>query len=310
MFDKKILVEIFQGIVSLAILVFVIIIYFSTFYGAVPILGYSNIDKNCDSNYPNYQMYNKNLSHINQNYSEYSYVNQSKFNLPTEKVIILRMDDVQGYTWSEIVINLTDTVIRKNMSITLGVIPDRRVNNDTVIKKYLLEKIKDPRIEIAQHGTTHAENEFLNLSELDTYSLAKSGLEKMIDIFGIYPVTFIPPYNEYNKNITGALSTLGFKILSGKEKEYKFDGNMMYIGYDTLIKHSDQKELISIDKIIDDCSKSLEEKNICVIMIHPQDYVKEDRKTLDEDKYIKFVELLDELKKLDAKSITFRDLLK
>lgn len=126
----------------------------------------------------------------------------------------------------------------------------------------------------------------------------------------INPVTFIPPYNEYNKNTTRALSRLGFRIISGKESEYKFDGNMMYIGYDTQTKYSDQKELIPVDKIIDGCSKSLDEKNVCVIMIHPQDYVKADLKTLDKDKYTQFVELLDRLKKLNAKFITFRYILK
>lgn len=160
MINKKILIEIFQGIVSLMTLAFVIVIYFATLHGTIPIFVYSNIDKNYDPNYYNYQLS--------------SYDNQSGFNLPVEKVIILRMDDVQGYAWNRLVINLTDAVLSKNMSMTLGVIPDRDINNDTVIKKYLLEKIKDPRIEIAQHGTTHTENEFLNLSENDTYILAKN----------------------------------------------------------------------------------------------------------------------------------------
>lgn len=293
MLDKKILIEIFQGVVSLATLAFVIVIYFSTFNGTTPIFGYSNINESCNHDYYNYQIHNKNVS---------------RFNLPTEKVIILRMDDVQGYAWNKIVINLTDTIIGKNMSVTLGVIPDRNVDKDATIKKYLLEKIKDRRIEIAQHGTNHTENEFLNLSELDTYSLAKLGLENMTRMFGVYPVTFIPPYNEYNRNTTRALSKLGFKIISGRGKEYRDDGNMMYIGYDTQTKYSDQKELIPVNKIIDACNVALDEKNICVIMIHPQDYVKNDGKTLDEDRYVEFVELLDELKKFHAKSSTFRDL--
>lgn len=228
--------------------------------------------------------------------------------LPTEEVIILRMDDVQGYLWSDVSRKLTDVVLEKNMSITLGVIPGRKM--DAEIKEYLISKAKDQRIEIAQHGTNHDQDEYLNLSEVDTYNLAKSGFDDIVNILNVYPVTFIPPYNEYNEDTEKALSRLGFKVISAKQDEYDLDRDIAFIGYTVQTKYSDREVLTPADEIIDGCNKSWEHRNVCVITIHPQDYVGEDKRTIDNNKYNKFVELLDELKKLDAKSVTFKDLLR
>lgn len=228
--------------------------------------------------------------------------------LPTEEVIILRMDDVQGYLWSDTSRKLTDAVLEKNMSITLGVIPGRKMDVET--KEYLISKAKDQRIEIAQHGTNHNQDEYLNLSEYDTYNLAKSGFDNIVNMLNVYPVTFIPPYNEYNEDTEKALSRLGFKVISAKKDEYDLDRDIAFIGYTVQTKYSNREDLTSTEEITDGCNKSWEQRNVCVIMIHPQDYVGEDKRTIDNNKYNKFVELLDELKKLDAKSVTFKDLLR
>lgn len=232
-----------------------------------------------------------------------------QFKPPEEKIIILRMDDVQAWAWNKIVINLTDTVLDKNMSITLGVIP-KEIDKDNIIKNYLINKIEDPRIEIAQHGVNHASHEFLNLSEKDTYDYAKLGLDNL-SVLNVYPVTFIPPYDDYNNDTTKALSKLGFKIISSSwsDKEYGFDGYMEHIGYDDRTYDFGENNFISQSDILNSCGKSLQQKNICTVLIHPQNYAINGTNIINETRYIKFVELLDGLKRL-GKHSTFRDLLK
>lgn len=243
-------------------------------------------------------------------YIDYANQSQYVFKFPEERSIILRLDDVQGQIWDTIVINLTDTVLRNNMSMTLGVIPDSDLDKNSLIRNYIIDKVKDPRIEIAQHGFNHSEFEYLNLSEQRSYELTKLGYNKIVDILGVYPITFIPPYGEYGDDAIRPLPELGFKIISSRETEYFFDenANIAHIGFD-FITSIDQRELVPVENVSHVCNDYLEKRNLCVILIHPQDYVSEDRVTLNETKYKEFVKLLNELGKLDVKFITFKDMI-
>ncbi|MGI0024451.1 MAG: DUF2334 domain-containing protein, partial [Nitrososphaera sp.] len=188
------------------------------------------------------------------------------------------------------------------------VIP-KDIQTDTDFKLYLKEKAKDHRVEIAQHGTNHAEQEFLNLNDEDTYNVAQTGRQILIESFQVYPVTFIPPENAYNENTTRVLSGLGFTVFSAVEDEYENDGYMQKIGYSvSTSSHSNEVTgdiLISIEEIIQGCDESLGEKGVCVIMIHPQDYSKEDG-SIDETRYAKFIGLLDGLVAENLSFTTFR----
>lgn len=243
-------------------------------------------------------------------YIDYANQGQYIFKFPEERSIILRLDDVQGQIWDTVVINLTDTVLRNNMSVTLAVIPDSGLDKNPLIRNYIIDKAKDPRIEIAQHGFNHSEFEYLNLSEQRSYELTKLGYNKIVDILGVYPITFISPYGEYGEDAIISLSKLGFKIISARETEYFFDedADIAHVGYD-FITSIDQRELVPVGDVSRVCNGYLEERNLCVVLIHPQDYVNEDRLTLNETKYKEFVKLLNELGKLDAKFITFKDMI-
>jgi hypothetical protein len=184
------------------------------------------------------------------------------------------------------------------MSVILGVIP---ININRDVKKYILNNINDKRVEVAQHGTNHT-RELQNFSELGQYIVLKTGFDEIIKGFNVYPVTFIPPYNSYDVNTMKALSKLGFKVLSADKGKYKIDKNIMNIGYTVTSKDN-------IENILSDCNKSLNQKNICVVIIHPQDYLSEDQR-LNDKKYIEFVNMLDKLNELNIKFATFKDLIK
>lgn len=236
-----------------------------------------------------------------------------QYNPPTDRTIIVRIDDIQGW-WNESVIHLINASLERNISTTLAVMPfywPDGIENDTVLKDYLVDKIKDPRIEIAQHGAYHSEDEYKLLNESETYNVTKLGLEKIVQSLKMEtsPITFIPPYNEYNENTTKMLSKLGFKILSAKKDEYTSDGNMLRIGYNVQVGYGEEEDLAPIEDVIRICEASLDEKNLCVVMVHPQDYAKIDSRELDMNRFQEFTKLLDRLKTLNVKFSTFKDLL-
>lgn len=287
--------------IKIILLIFLLAIFWSAIIKGSPlylieVLENSNIKDNTDSNIPV-------IRYLNDSAATHPVK-------PTERTIILRLDDVQGYLWRDIVINLTDTILERNMSVTLAVIPARGMDKDAVIRNYLLNKVKDPRIEIAQHGFSHQDNEYLNFSYADAYNITVSGQDILRKYLRVEPVTFIPPYNEYNDDTIKALYELGFKIISAKKDEYQFNGSMTYIGYDTETKRTDDTDLVPVSDVLNKCKKSFNEKNVCIIMIHPQDYIGDDKRTMDQGKYQKFVQLLDGLQNMNARFVTFRDLIK
>lgn len=235
-----------------------------------------------------------------------------RFSHPSEKVVILRLDDVQGYAWNNVSMSIIDTVLEKDMSIVLGVIPNASIDSDSKIRTYLINRSKDPRIEIAQHGYNHINDEFSKLNESEADNLIKLGLHKLKSILNVIPVTFVPPHNTFNEidNATNnALLKNGFKIMSGAYRDNRLYGDVVHVGYSTAIKDYSKNRITPTDEIIDACNNVSKNINICVVLIHPQEYVGDDNKTLDPDKYMEFVKLLDELKRTNVKSVTFKDLM-
>lgn len=300
----KLLKEVSSGALTLAILAIIMMLYFSKFNGDFNFMKQNSFLGNLINITPTgYLAPSQNIS-INNLSCEVKW--------PSNKVIILRMDDVQSFAWAGISMNITNTVLERNMSIVLGVIPgrlDEKNNGGNLIASYLLNKSYDNRLEIAVHGFNHVENEF-NVSEEKSYDMLKSSIQKIENVTHKIPVTFIPPNNVYSNGSVAALSKLGIYVISSNQDEYKFDGNIFYIGFSTTTKHSDLSDLNPIDDVIKDCDASLDLKNICVIMMHPQDYVNQDGVTMNETRYIQFVKLLDGLDKLNATFTTFKDLLK
>jgi parallel beta-helix repeat protein len=227
------------------------------------------------------------------------------------KLIIIRLDDVQAWAWRDISIRITEDTLNRDIPITLGVIP-KDSGTDQVLAGYLREKALDSRVEIAQHGTDHSEQEFVNLSRWEAIKLASSGKSELERAVGVAPVTFIPPENAYGDSTTSALSSLGFSVLSAGRDEYENDGKLQKVGYTTSMQKfgaDGSTRLTTPSEILLDCENTSNPLSLCVIMIHPQDFAGKDG-SIDESKYSSYTQLLDRLETgkyyLFA---TFRDLL-
>jgi peptidoglycan/xylan/chitin deacetylase (PgdA/CDA1 family) len=223
-----------------------------------------------------------------------------------KRVFIIRLDDVQTVRWNDITTKIIDSTLERNMSMTLGVIPSE-INTNTSFFKYLRNVSKDERIEIAQHGTNHSLKEYSYINESEAFKLINSSIYTITKITGKYPITFIPPNNQFDEiNATEALSRLGFRIISSDYDIFGHTGHVMNIGYSEATVDRNYN-ITPVKEVIDGCSWALNKTRVCVILVHPQDYENSDG-LLDTEKFNNYIELLDSLKDINATSITFADL--
>jgi len=247
----------------------------------------------------------------------YQYLNSSKFQNSlitynqTEQnschinivkpTIVLRMDDVRAY--SKQTIPLADEIINRNLSVVLGVIPEN-LEKDANIKGYLIKVKENPNVEISEHGVKHNEED-INLTE---ESLLE-GYTKIQRLIGLLPITYIPPYNKINLSSMEIVSKY-FKVISTKEGILKEGEKIAEIGYTTSTYDYFENKINPTNDVIEECKKSLENTNLCVITIHPQEYASDinNPSDLSKEKFNEFKNMLDKLQELNAKFYTFKDL--
>lgn len=233
------------------------------------------------------------------------------YNLPNKPTFILRLDDVQASLWGEACVRIINDTLSRNLSLSIAVIPDRDSPKTDEVMECIREHKDDPHLEITQHGFNHSYSEYDNISENETRLKTMKGLRKLYQDYDVSPVTFIPPNNEdnSNNNITpDTLWDMGFRIIS-TSGDLHYAGDILDVGHNAATTEYTGGNLTDPGQIIRQCEKDFKKQNLSVIMIHPQDFVNNNR-TLNESKYANYLELLNELNYTGAQSITFRDMLK
>lgn len=287
-------------------ILFLIMIFF-----IMPIILFSYVAKDILALNTNNSEMNYSIDGTIINYNPNGKIVEHNYSFPTKRVLLVRLDDVQGNRWNDMFINMTEDILKRNLSVTLAVIPlfpGHELRTDKKAVDFLRNESYNSHVEIALHGTTHAANEYV-INESDTFKLATIGLNELQRVLKIKPVTFVPPANGYSgTETTKALSKLGFIFIGSGYDSYGFDNYMNYIGYTTYTSDINGVPA-DINYIRRVCNESLDERNICVVTLHPQDYLDKDG-TLNNTKYNEFIPLLDTLKSLNATSITIKDLMK
>lgn len=225
------------------------------------------------------------------------------FELPNERSIILRMDDIGGIDRYEFGKKITDIVLAHDRSIVLGVIPSRLDNKETI--SWLKSLSGNSNVEIALHGYEHTYYEFNDLNKKDASNKLWFGIKKLYSEIDVFPYTFIPPNNRYSISTLDAVADSGIKIFSAKQNEVLFDSNPVMLGYTKSTYREDG--LVSADEVIQYCKKSLDKNNLCIILIHPQDYDLNDQ--IDPKGYNELVKVLNSFESLNAEPKTFKDLI-
>lgn len=236
----------------------------------------------------------KNLEMLKNNY------NTCTFEKPQLRTIILRMDDI-GSNRYELARPIVGVILLHGYPVSLGVIPTR-LDEKTVS---WLKTLNDA--EFALHGYEHSEFEFRDIDEEITKQKLESGRKEIYDKLSVIPVTFIPPNNQYTQNTISALHEEGFKVLAANENEMNFK-DLAIMGYTTHTKPTEGR--LPNEKIIERCSDKLDKNGLCIIMMHPQDFMDPETKQLSPQRYAEFNNLLDSLGELNAEFKTFKDLVK
>ncbi len=222
---------------------------------------------------------------------------------PNSWQVIVRIDDIQAHAMPHTTRRMIKEAMAREIPLVLGVIP-KRLERDKKLIAWL--RRYQCNLEIALHGWENSVDGNYNLAEFGQLDFEealfriKRGRSVLESIFNKKVQTFIPPNNHYSFGTALALVRAEVPIVSSEGNGF-FDYNASTFDFD-------KEELEPAEHVIKDCYQGYKEKGLCVIMLHPQDFMTGDK--LDENKFRQFVYLLDGLQKAGAQFTTFADLLK
>jgi len=164
-----------------------------------------------------------------------------------KKYIAFRDDDIAPFTSLETLKAVNQVHIDENVPVTLGIIPHPREGQagnqllqDEQFLTYMRSIAVHPLFEFAQHGYSHNNNptaltsEFTGLRYNYQYNLIFRGQADIKEAFGVTPTTFIPPWNNGDRNTTKAAAALGFTEYSAgfslSNNEYGYTNGMRMEG--------------------------------------------------------------------------------
>ncbi len=221
----------------------------------------------------------------------------------SDKKVILRLDDIQASAYTRISQIMIEDAAKINMKLVLGVIPNK-ILTDGVIDRTIKDNLCN--IEVAMHGYTHVMQgnyyEFEDVQPKDyaeiNYKL-ENGKSMLEQLTGSSIVTFIPPGNKLSEYVKNIILDKGIKYISSDNEQTQFDMTISTFEFDV-------NKLTSVSDIIKTCNEKFSEKSVCVIVLHPQDYLTND--VIDSDKYSKYWELLSKLREDGVYSTTFSEI--
>jgi len=225
--------------------------------------------------------------------------------MPGRQNVILRLDDVQAYGWSDISIRMMNDAISQDMPIVAGVIA-KGIGEDRALMSFL--EREECNIEFALHGYDHGAisdyEELVGEFELLSYAAASKRLDKGINeiksAVNVPIVTFIPPQNRISLEATVALEE--YNLFLSKS------GNGYY-DYDARTWNYSEDKLIPATEVMRKCDETFRTgDDLCVIMLHPQDFLNEEG-TFDEIKYQEFLKLLTLIQASEFSAVRFSDMI-
>ena len=219
----------------------------------------------------------------------------------SSKMAILRLDDVQAYAWADIALRMMDDARERDIPLVLGVIP-KGLRDDASTYTYLREHRCFH--EIAQHGWDHGEEtggeapEFLESEYDDALKDISRGKAELETLAREKLTSFIPPNNEISSDTRRALETLEMPVISSAGTG-RFDFHATTFDYHTDV-------LLTSERVLEDCAKRTAASDLCVVMMHPQEFATDGR--VDEAKYRIYVDVLDGLAQQGYTFVRFKDL--
>jgi len=220
---------------------------------------------------------------------------------PSGKDVVLRVDDIQAYAWGETSRRIIDDATSYGIPLSLAVIPIN-LRDDFTFYEYLRNQRCE--VEFMLHGWDNQEprpdvGEFAELSKSDARERLGEGIAVMDRLSRQSLVSFVPPLNQMSTGTKEALDELKFKVISTEDDGYYYD-------YDVTTFDFDVDELVPADEVLRGCEEKFASGDtLCVIMIHPQDFVTDNK--LDQEKYKEYEDLLWGLHESEYNVVRFKD---
>lgn len=216
------------------------------------------------------------------------------------KRAVLRIDDIQAFAWRDISERMIDDARSRSIMPLLGVIP-LNLKDDSRMYGYLRSVRCD--VEMAIHGwdnkvSADGEAEFQNLSEEEAYDRISRGKDILEWLSREAVITFIPPNNIYSEGTAQALKRSGIIYVTSE--------GTAELDYHATTYDFGEHRLVSAQEVLDACAQRFKADNICIIMMHPQDFATDGN--LDEEKYALYLSILDTMRQSGVTFVRFKDL--
>lgn len=194
--------------------------------------------------------------------------------------VSFRLDDIQDYYDREGQMAVIELFHDENEALTIGVIGNA-LGQDRELVNFLAQHRAG--VEFANHGWRH--EDFSVLSADDQAKLMNQTDSKVMDMFGVKPVTFIPPFNRLNNDTSVAASRNGLAIISADMKQDRpaIDESQIYhLPINANVSDYDEEKLywksFGNDVVLSDVEKGIARDGYAIIMLHPRDFVGADYK--------------------------------
>ena len=226
--------------------------------------------------------------------------------------VAFRFDDIQNYWLLDVQLEVFETFREKNIPLTIGVIGkdfDGKIANYTKII-FTGQNI----IEVANHSWAHGNFTTMDI-EQQNQSIKKTN-EKIFNVTGVYPKTFIPPFNEFTNETLTILSENNFTTLSSDILFSRPPYPLVTFGIhhfpETATTGVYDGELVifkglSHSETLKDIQQSQKKFGFSVVTLHPQEFSVVENGTyvnkINQNQINELVLLIDEIKKSGLKIV-------
>ena len=230
--------------------------------------------------------------------------------------IAFRLDDVQDYWLADTTIQIINLFDEKKIPLTVGVIGSV-IGDDERITSILKKNLEKNSIEIANHSWNN--DVLTDLEKIIQERYIADTNQKINEIFGVIPTSFIPPENIYDDGIIQILKSLGFTHISSHIDEESYpkieNGSFFITPAITQTAEFDKSinkwSITENEKIIADVVSGLDNYGYAVIMMHPQEFSLNDNEEYDspnQESLNNLSLLLDEIYQLDSNLVKMREI--
>jgi len=125
--------------------------------------------------------------------------------------VAFRLDDIQDHFTRDAQKDLIGMFLKENAPLTIGVIGGF-LHEDKDLIEFLQNAVSSGPIEVANHSWEHLDHSTMTVDE-QRNSIVKTN-ERIKELFGVQPRTFIPPLNAFNGDTISVMKEAGITHLS------------------------------------------------------------------------------------------------